>query len=83
MSSREMKRLGVLARVEKEALNLVYAAEIPGLSYRQTKRRGGDIGKRVPRGCSIVVWDGSRAETSRRSFAGKYGGWYDGNTREK
>ena len=38
MSSRELKRLGVLARVEKEALNLVNAAEILGLSYRQAKR---------------------------------------------
>jgi hypothetical protein len=35
MSSRELKRLGVLARVEKEALNLIHAAEILGLSYRQ------------------------------------------------
>jgi len=38
MSSKELKRLGVLARVEKGALNLVHAAEILGLSYRQTKR---------------------------------------------
>jgi transposase len=38
MSTRELKRLGVLARVEKEALNLVDAAEILGLSYRQAKR---------------------------------------------
>jgi transposase len=38
MSGRELKRLGVLARVEKEALNLVNAAEILGLSYRQAKR---------------------------------------------
>jgi transposase len=38
MSSKELKRLGVLARVEKDALNLVNAAEILGLSYRQTKR---------------------------------------------
>src|ERR1035437_9236203 len=37
MSSRELKRLGVMARVEKEALNLVNAAEIRGLSYRQAK----------------------------------------------
>jgi transposase len=37
MSGRELKRLGVLARVEKEALNLVDAA-ILGLSYRQAKR---------------------------------------------
>jgi len=38
MSSKELKRLGVLARVEKEALNLIHAAEILGLSYRQAKR---------------------------------------------
>src|SRR6185436_12909881 len=38
MSSKELKRLGVLARVEKEALNLVNAAEILGVSYRQAKR---------------------------------------------
>jgi transposase len=38
MSSKELKRLGVLARVDKEALNLVNAAEILGLSYRQAKR---------------------------------------------
>ena len=38
MSARELKRLGVMARVEKEALNLVNAAEILGLSYRQAKR---------------------------------------------
>ena len=38
MSSKELKRLGVLARVEKEALKLVNAAEILGLSYRQVKR---------------------------------------------
>ena len=38
MSTRELKRAGVLARVEKEALNLVNAAAILGLSYRQAKR---------------------------------------------
>ena len=38
MSGKELKRLGVMARVEKAALNLVNAAEILGLSYRQTKR---------------------------------------------
>jgi transposase len=38
MSSKELKRLGVLGRVEKEALKLVNAAEILGLSYRQMKR---------------------------------------------
>jgi transposase len=38
MSSKELRRAGVLARVEKEALNLVNAAAILWLSYRQTKR---------------------------------------------
>jgi transposase len=38
MSSKELRRAGVLARVEKEALNLVNAAGILDLSYRQTKR---------------------------------------------
>jgi len=38
MSGKELKRLGVLARVEKEVLNLVNAAAILGLSYRQAKR---------------------------------------------
>ena len=38
MSSKELRRAGVLARVEKEALNLINAAAILDLSYRQTKR---------------------------------------------
>jgi hypothetical protein len=61
MSSKELKRLGVLARVEKEALNLVNAAEILGLS-------GGAIRTRARRGCSIAAWGGSRGAAGRRSF---------------
>jgi transposase len=38
MSSKELKRLGVLGRVEKDELNLIQAGEILGLSYRQAKR---------------------------------------------
>src|SRR5664280_3549854 len=38
MSSKELRRAGVLARVEKEALNLVNAAAVLGRSCRQTKR---------------------------------------------
>jgi hypothetical protein len=38
MSGRELKRLGVLARVEKGELNLVNAGEMLSLSYRQAKR---------------------------------------------
>ncbi len=38
MSKRELRRVGVLARVASEELNLVDAARILGLSYRQAKR---------------------------------------------
>jgi transposase len=38
MSSKEMRRAGVLARVESGELKLVDAAVIMGMSYRQSKR---------------------------------------------
>jgi hypothetical protein len=38
MSCKELRRAGVLARVESGELKLVNAAVIMGLSYRQTKR---------------------------------------------
>jgi len=38
MSKRELRRVGVLARVASEELKLVDAAKILGLSYRQVKR---------------------------------------------
>ena len=38
MSARELRRAGVLARVKGGELKLVEAAELMGLSYRQTKR---------------------------------------------
>src|SRR5436189_4595230 len=38
MSEREVKRAGVMRRLESETLKLVEAAEVLGLSYRQTKR---------------------------------------------
>jgi len=40
MSSGELRRAGVLARVESGELKLTNAAVIMGLSYRQTKRLG-------------------------------------------
>jgi transposase len=40
MSSKELRRAGVLARVESGELKLVNAAVIMGLSYRQSKRLG-------------------------------------------
>src|ERR1035441_9073316 len=38
MSSKELRRAGVLARVEKEAFYLVKAAAFPRPGYRQAKR---------------------------------------------
>lgn len=38
MSQRVIERLKVMAGVEREALTLVQARELLGLSYRQTKR---------------------------------------------
>ena len=38
MSKRELRRVGVLARVASEELKLVDAATILSLSYRQVKR---------------------------------------------
>ena len=38
MSEKEVRRAGVLARVKEGKLKVVSAAEILGLSYRQTKR---------------------------------------------
>jgi transposase len=40
MSCKELRRAGVMARVESGELKLVNAAVIMGLSYRQTKRLG-------------------------------------------
>src|SRR4029077_21121094 len=42
MSSRELRRVEVLARVQAEELKLIDAASLMGVSYRQAKR----IGKR-------------------------------------
>ena len=38
MSSKELRRAGVLARVESGELKLVSAAVMMGMSYRQSKR---------------------------------------------
>src|SRR5205085_11056859 len=38
MSEREVRRAGVMARVKEGTLKLVSAAEMLGLSYRQSKR---------------------------------------------
>lgn len=68
MSNRELKRLGVLARVEKEALRLVNAAEILGLSYRQTKR----IWRRYQEGGAQGLQHGGVGRESGRAKSKKF-----------
>jgi hypothetical protein len=46
MSCKELRRAGVLARVESGELKLVNAAVMMGLSYRQTKRLGQALSRR-------------------------------------
>ena len=45
MSTRELSRVGVMARVKSGELSLRDAAELMGLSYRQTKRLWRRYGK--------------------------------------
>jgi transposase len=50
MSRKELRRAGVLARVESGELKLVNAAVMMGLSYRQTKRLGQRYREEGPEG---------------------------------
>lgn len=50
MSDREVKGAGVFRRVESEAMKLVEAAEVLGLSYRQAKRVYARYGKSGSKG---------------------------------
>ncbi len=68
MSTRELKRLGVMAQVEKEALNLVNAAAILGLSYRQAKRIWRRFQDEGAEGLQHRGVGGCQAGASRRSF---------------
>jgi hypothetical protein len=45
MSGKELRRAGVLARVESGELKLVNAAVMMGMSYRQSKRVPSAIAK--------------------------------------
>jgi hypothetical protein len=50
MSGKELRRAGILSRVESGELKLVNAAVMMGVSYRQSKRLGQRIEKRERKG---------------------------------
>ena len=63
MSSKELRRAGVLARVESGELKLVDAAVLMGMSYRQSKR----LAKRYREGGTQGLKHGSAGRESNRS----------------
>src|SRR5271157_2445537 len=68
MSSKELGRAGVLARVESGELKLVNAAVMMGLSYRQSKR----LAKRYREGGVQGLKHGSAGRESNRRKAKKF-----------
>jgi len=68
MSSEEMRRAGVLARVQGGELHLTDAAELMGLSYRQAKR----LGKRFRKGGAEGLKHGNAGRSSNRAHAEEF-----------
>jgi hypothetical protein len=68
MSCKELRRAGVLARVESGELKLVNAAVMMGLSYRQTKR----LARRYREGGAEGLKHGSAGRESNRRKAKKF-----------
>ena len=70
MSSKELRRAGVLARVESGELKLVNAAVMMGMSYRQSKRLWKRYREGGSRGWCMATWDRSRTEGSQETSNG-------------
>jgi len=68
MSSKELRRAGVLARVKSGELKLVNAAVMMGMSYRQTKR----LAKRYREGGAKGLQHGSAGRESNRRKSKKF-----------
>ncbi len=68
MSSKELRRAGVLARVESGELKLVNAAVMMGMSYRQSKR----LAKRYREGGTQGLKHGSAGRESNRRKSKKF-----------
>jgi transposase len=79
MSGRELRRVGVLARVASEELRLVDAARLMGLSYRQTER----VWKRYRREGAAGLKHRSAGQRSNRAYAEKLRRKVLGLVREK
>src|SRR3954447_12481581 len=67
MSEGEVRRGGVLARVQAEELTQVEAAEILGVSYRQAKR----LWQRYQQGGTAALVHGNAGKRSNRAKDGK------------
>ena len=76
MSSKELRRAGVLTRVKSGELKLVNAAVMMGMSYRQTKRLAKRYRESGAAGLKHGSAGGSRTEGSRRNFASACCGWW-------
>ena len=68
MSSKELRRAGVLARVESGELKLVDAAVLMGMSYRQSKRSAKRYREGGAQGLKHRGAGGSRTAGSQRNF---------------
>ena len=68
MSSKEMRRAGVLERVKSGELKLVNAAVMMGMSYRQSKR----LAKRYREGGAKGLQHGSAGRESNRRKPKKF-----------
>ena len=68
MSSKELRRAGILARVKGGELKLVNAAVMMGMSYRQTKR----LAKRYREGGAKGLQHGSAGRESNRRKSKKF-----------
>src|ERR1039458_3319466 len=72
MSTRELRRAEVLARVKRQTLRLVDAAKMLELSYRRRRDCGSDIEKKEPPDSNTAVRGEVRTERSPRNSGGRY-----------
>jgi hypothetical protein len=71
MSTRELRRAEVLARVKNETLRLVDAAKMLELNYRQMKRLWKALSRRRSPGSSTAAWEEARIERTQRHSGGR------------
>jgi hypothetical protein len=69
MSGKELRRAGILARVESGELKLVNAAVMMGVSYRPSKRLGQPYREEGAEGLKHGSVGGESNEKRQRNFA--------------